>query len=45
MAEREIEGLPEVLHEPLLEAIHKIREHGVEVTLVGGLAVRLLGRG
>lgn len=42
MAEREIEGLPEVLHAPLLEAVRRIQEDGIEVTLVGGLAVRLL---
>ena len=44
MAERELEGFPERLYSPLLEAVRAIREKGVEVTLVGGLAVYLLSR-
>ena len=34
VAEREIEGLPEVLHAPLLEAVREIRENGLAVNLL-----------
>lgn len=42
MADQRIEQLPAPLRAALLEAIRELRERGVDVTLVGGLAVNLL---
>lgn len=43
MAERGLEAIPDALRAALLEAIREIQVRGIDVTLVGGLAVNLLG--